>query len=88
MNKLIVKDIKGNQWEFFDPDGNSLGFVNEHQFNDLRIQAKENVISGYYCLFKSEYGDIKVEILSSGKCTRWPSGFFDQWENALSHLIK
>jgi len=85
---LQVKDIKGNQWELFDPDGNSLGFVNEHQFNDIRIQAKEKKIGGYYCLFKNQEEEIKVVINENGKCNRWPTGFFDQWENALRILIK
>lgn len=38
----------------FNPDNKLMGLVNEFEFNDIRIQIKENKISGYYITYKKE----------------------------------
>lgn len=69
--------------EAFDPQDKSLGFINEYEYFDLRIQVMELQIDGYYLIFN----DIKINIESSGNIDRCPIGFFDTIENSLDKLI-
>jgi predicted ATPase len=81
---IKVTVIKPQTVEVFDPNNKSLGFVNEYEFNDLRIQVATENISGYYVLFNGE----KIQIEPSGKLFSWPVGFFDTIEQQLATLFK
>jgi hypothetical protein len=67
----------------FDPDGNSLGYLNIYEFNDLRIQIAKERAEGYYAMFEDKI----IMIKSNGSCDCWPNGFFDQYEAQLRELI-
>ena len=69
--------------ELFNPNDESMGFINLFEFNDIRIQIKKQSVEGYYCLFQN----IKCEIDKNGKLKRWPNGFFDLFEKQLMQLI-
>lgn len=85
MNK---KEIKINTeplqiCEAFDPDGNSIGFVNELQFIDLRAQICQKNVSGYYVVYK----DQKFYINNEGRLPVFPKDLFKWYENSLNTLV-
>ena len=45
---IEVKKIVPQVVEHFDPYGNSLGYLNELECLDLRVQIAKNKISGFY----------------------------------------
>ena len=69
--------------ECFTPNGVSLGFLNDFEFNDIRIQIKNEKAKGYYMVFEDE----EIEITEHGRCTAWPVGFYDMWENQLAQIL-
>ena len=69
--------------EAFDPDGNSLGFINDFEFNDLRIQIMKEKVDGYHMMFNNE----RIDLTSDGGVNYWCEGFFDKFENQLSDLL-
>lgn len=81
---IIPNKIKSHKFEHFDPEGNSLGFLNEIENLDLRYQiAKENAI-GYYIIFE----DKKINIDNNGNCDEWPKGMYDQMLPIFCKLIE
>ena len=60
---IQVKKIIPEIHEHFDPDGNSLGFLNEYESLDLRVQIADFNTSGY----KIKINDVLCDILPSGK---------------------
>ena len=44
---IQINKITPPTLEIYDPDNNSLGFVNEYEFLDIRVQIKELHLSGY-----------------------------------------
>lgn len=68
-----IRNIKQEVHELFDPNNNSLGFINDNQFRDIQIQIGSQRLEGYYLLFNSN----KVPIKSNGKIERWPIGLFE-----------
>lgn len=79
INHIIPQTV-----EVFTPKGRSLGFVNEFEFNDLRIQISKNRVEGYYLM----YNDKKHIITVDGKLDEWSSGLFDIIEIQLSKLFQ
>lgn len=80
---VTVNNIQEQTAELFTPEGVSLGIINVWQFNDVRIQLKEQKLNGYYCMFYDE----KCNLDSDGRCDNWPDGFFDLTENQLIQLL-
>jgi len=79
INKYEVQVV-----EHFDNNGNSLGFLNEHENLDLRIQiAKEKAI-GYFLVFDG----LKIGIEPNGKISNWKEGLYDANEILLALLFK
>lgn len=78
------KQIPVQVVEHFDPNGKSLGSLNEHENLDLRRQIAEQKISGYYMIFNCE----KIEIMPDGKIKVWPPGLYDINEILLAELFK
>lgn len=78
---IQVKKIKHNVAEHFDPNGNSLGFLNELEHLDLRIQIAEHNVAGYYVVIPDEFteGENDVyKITPSGELEDWRDGFYSQ----------
>ena len=62
-NPIKVNKITPETCEVFTPEGISLGYVNQYEFNDLCIQIKNAKAEGYYVFENGE----KVFISSDGK---------------------
>lgn len=80
---VVVKKIEPQIAELFSPDDISMGFINEFEFNDVRIQIKEQQLEGYYCMLNGE----RSNITKHGKCDNWFEGFFDRIEIQLMKLM-
>jgi hypothetical protein len=78
INKITPQTV-----EVFTPADRSMGFVNEYEFNDLRIQIKEHKLDGYYLMFNN----IKHTIDKDGRVDTWSKGFFDLHEHQLMKII-
>lgn len=68
----------------FSPEGESMGFVNELQFADVRCQICENNLSGYYIEFNNE----KTIITPNGELENWPAGLFDSAMILFARLFR
>ena len=87
-DKIKIRNICEGTYNLFTPSGKKMGTVTYEQFNDIRIQCKENDVTGYYIIYNSpEFGEIKVVIGRNGKTNRWPRGMFDLVESQLSKLL-
>jgi len=78
INKIILPE-----YEVFDPNNNSIGFVNEIDILDLRLQIRENNLEGYYIKFNN----IIIRIDNEGGLENYPDGFCDIAENYLNKLF-
>lgn len=83
MEKIKVNKITPQTVECFDPNNNSLGFLNEYEFHDLRVQIKREKVKGYYCIFDNR--ELFIDI--NGRIAFWPEGFFDVIENYMIELL-
>ena len=81
---IKINNITPPTAEAFSPDDTSLGFLNEYEFNDLRIQIVKQKVEGYYMIFNNQ----KIIINTDGRANNWPAGFFDISENQLAELFK
>lgn len=80
---LEVKKIIPQTVEVFDNEGNSLGMLNEFEFNEIRIQIKEQGLEGCYAMFEGE----KIFIDRDGRVNNWPEGFFDLLDDQFTRLF-
>lgn len=83
MVKIGINKYEIQTVEHFDNNGNSLGFLNELENIDLRIQIAEQKVSGYYLIFNG----IKIDIEPDGKINNWEIGLYDINEILLSKLF-
>jgi len=80
---IKVNKITPFTCEFFTPEGKSLGFLNEYEFNDLRVQIKNESAEGYYAM----YNETKILIDKDARIGLWFEGFYDTIEKQLSQLL-
>ena len=80
---IVPHKIKPFKCRAYYPDGKYFGLLNDFEFNDLRIQIAKEKAAGYYMMFNGK----KIEITKNGRCSEWPIGFYDVWENQLSDLL-
>lgn len=80
---IKVNKITPQTVELFNPQDESMGFINEYEFNDVRIQIKEQQAEGYYCMFNGERFDINKD----GRSQDWFEGFFDLLDKQMSKLL-
>lgn len=78
INKIIPPTL-----DIYDPSGNLLGTVNEYEFLDIRVQIKNNQLSGYYLIFKGK----KVRIDRNGELEEYPIGLLDTMTDFYLKLI-
>lgn len=85
-NKEVVhiNRITPQTVEVFTPANRSMGFVNEYEFNDLRVQIATNELEGYYVLHDNE----KLFISSDGHLSNWGTGMFDLMEIQISKMFQ
>lgn len=82
--KVVVKRIEPQTVELFDPQDNSLGFVNEYELGDVKIQIAKHKLSGYYVKFEER----KIRIGVQGTLEDYPKGFFDTTFNHSIELFE
>lgn len=84
-NHTLLKPAKivPQEVECFDPEGTSFGFLNEYEFNDLRIKVKNANVTGYHAIFDGK----KIDIQSNGEVHNWPVGFFDLFDSQLNTIL-
>lgn len=80
---IKVNKITPQVFEHFNSESKSLGFLNEYESLDLRVQIAKEKHAGYYLLFN----DRKLEIDSNGKLSSWPVGLYDVIENTMTELF-
>lgn len=78
VNKIIPQTV-----ELFSPDNISMGFINEYELYDIRVQIYEQKAEGYYVM----YNNNRIDINSSGRIMFNGDGFFDIIDNAINKLI-
>jgi predicted ATPase len=84
-----MKEIKINKVEeptcsLYDPDSNHIGEINSTlELNDVRIQIKNNGVSGYYIMWKGS----PIRIDRRGNLEAWPKGFYDIIDDQLMELL-
>jgi len=81
---IILRDIQNPPVKIFNPDGALLCETNNDLiFNDIRIQIKDQQLSGYYLEFQGK----KCGINRHGELDYWPQGLFDISTNQLNYLF-
>lgn len=70
-------------YEHFDPNDNSLGFLNDYENTWLRIEIVKNQIEGYYLISNGE----KFNIELNGKINNH-FRLYTQQEELLTQLFK
>jgi hypothetical protein len=83
-NFIKVSKITPTIVEHFNPEGESLGFLNELESNDLRIQIAELKVEGYYVVFNEK----RIEINTLGEMSDWPRGMYDLTMVQFSKLFQ
>lgn len=85
MNKIILPHkSKQVPVDFYSPNNDYICTISTaYEFNDLRIQVKDNNISGYYFVFLGE----KIFVDSDGGIDIWKDGFFDESTKQLNYLL-
>lgn len=81
--KIPKPEIVPQTVEVLYPDGSSMGFLNEYELNEVRLQINKNHLEGYSVKFQDQI----IPIDKNGWLQSWPSGFFDLIEKQLSQLI-
>jgi hypothetical protein len=82
--EIKVNKIVPNTVEHFTPEGESLGFLNEYENNDLRIQIAKANAEGYYAVYEGE----KIDINTKGEMSTWPHGMYDMTMRQFAKLFK
>lgn len=68
----------------YNPHGDLIGYItNSLELNDIRIQIKEQQLSGYFV--KYLYHEIDID--KDGGVDFWPSGFYDKSVIQLNNLL-
>lgn len=81
---IKVKRYEVQTVAHYDPDGNFLGFLNEAESTDLRLQIARHGVSGYYLAYCGE----KLYINEYGRIDNWPAGLYDTNEKLITELLK
>jgi hypothetical protein len=80
----INKNLKDIPVSLYDNENNLIGTIETNEeFMDIRLQIKNQKLTGYYFMFK----DQKINIDQNGECENYPSGFFDIGLNLLLKFI-
>lgn len=81
---IIIRDVRNPQVSIYNPEG---AFVcetdNNLVFNDIRIQIKDQQLSGYSIEFRGK----KYTINKHGELDTWPEGLFEIATTQLNYLL-
>lgn len=75
--------IKPQTVEIFNPQGDSLGYFNEYEYNDFRLQIVINKATGYWLSYNGQV----YEIDKYGMIDNHPKGLFDTLCELHSRII-
>lgn len=80
---FYTPNIKPQEVDFYSPDGEYIGHLNQYEANDLLIYIMKNKIKGCYAYFEGN----KIAINDQGRYQSRPEGMFDLFTNQLIELI-
>ncbi len=80
---IKINKIEPQVVELYSPDGTLMGLINEYEFNDIRVQIKNEQAEGYYCMFEGR----RFNIDKNGRSNDWWEGFFSTIEYQLMNLL-
>lgn len=78
---IELKIIEPQQVPYFK-DGEFACWINEYEFNDLRLQIKREKAEGYAIMFD----DVMIPIEPDGRLYYWPKGLFDLFITQMDEL--
>lgn len=70
--------------QVFDPDNNTMGYFNEYEFSELRLQICKASAAGYTL----EYKGVRYSITTEGLVDNHPVGLFDLLSNLATSIIR
>jgi hypothetical protein len=79
---IIFNKIEPQTVEVWNKDG-FFARVNQYEFNDIRIQIKNNKVEEFYIFFDNQ----KFYINKDGRVANWPIGLFDLFADQLTELL-
>ena len=82
MKNILIKPLKEEVVELFNPLNQFLGFINELQLLDIQCQIAEKRLNGYYVMIK----DLKCLIDNQGEIQNWDDKTFDRKYRMLLKL--
>ena len=77
------KEIKPQEVVVYAPDHTNLGYFNEYEFADLKLQICTEEAEGYYVAFEGKYYPID----SDGLIVNHPEVLFDFLHSTVSNII-
>lgn len=81
---IVIKEVEDDTAELFGPGDTLIGTIDTNlQLLDIRVQIKEQKLSGYYIIWRNN----RLDIDKYGSVSNWPVGFFDTLDNLLNKLI-
>ena len=83
---IKINRITPETVEVFDPQDNSMGKVNENEFNDLRLQISQQKAVGYKV--KGTSSGTLIPITPQGQPENWESGMFDMNMTQIAEIFK
>jgi predicted ATPase len=84
MTEIKINKVEEPTCSLYDPNDNLIGEINSTLvLNDVRIQIKNNKVSGYYIMWKG----ITIRIDKIGNLKEWPKGFYDILDDQLMDLL-
>ena len=89
---LTINNIEPQIVAIYHSEGGFIGYANEYEFNDFRIQIKKNYYPGYYVsLVRTIHGykNIGVDryyIDIDGRLPNWPKELFPLIDQQLTEL--
>jgi hypothetical protein len=79
---IVYKEIPTQYVDLYH-EGRLFASVNEHEFNCIRVQIKNEEAEGWYVIYEG----VTLRIDKYGRLEAWPKGFFDLIEYYLSQLV-
>jgi hypothetical protein len=84
---IVIRKILTQTCKVYCPANELIGEVNEHEFNDVRAQIKEQKLEGYYAIFDLKDGEYRFNIDSNGRSNDWTDETFGEFERICRRLL-
>lgn len=83
MKEVKINNLKDSFTILYGPQGHIGVIDNILDFYDVRVQIRENQLTGYYFGFDGEV----IRIDKNGECESYPEGFFDKFSELAIKLL-